>query len=68
MLFWINTEEKQKKQAKKINKTICNKNALKKCEIFCKKDYLPEMTRRIKLSNKKHKVKYIPPYKRRYRI
>jgi hypothetical protein len=50
---------KSKKNNKKINKTM-NKSTLKKCEDFCKKDYMVEMNKVFKKSSKKYNVPYNP--------
>jgi len=52
-----------KKFSKKLNKTIKNKSALKKCENFCKKDYLIKMNNILKNSAKKYGNPYKPPTK-----
>ena len=52
-----------KKFSKKLNKTIKNKSALKKCENFCKKDYLIKMNNILKNSAKKYGNPYKSPTK-----
>ena len=49
--------------SKKINKTIKNKSSLKKCEDFCKNDYMVEMNKVFKKSGEKWNVPYNPTKK-----
>lgn len=51
---------KSKKFSKRLNKTIKNKSTLKKCEQFCKKDYMVEMNKVFKKSGEKWNVPYNP--------
>ena len=43
-----------------MNKTIKNKSILKKCEAFCKNDYMVEMNKVFKKSSEKWRVPYNP--------
>jgi len=52
-----------KKNNKRIKKTIKNKSSLKKCEIFCKKDYMVEMKKVFKKSSEKYNIPYKLPTK-----
>ena len=52
-----------KKFSKKLNKTIKNKSALKKCENFCKNDFLIKMNNILKNSAKKYGNPYKSPTK-----
>jgi hypothetical protein len=54
---------KSKKLNKKINKTTKNKSGLKKCEQFCKNDYMVEMKKVFKKSSKKYNIPYESPTK-----
>jgi hypothetical protein len=49
------TYNKLKKNIKKLNKTSKNKPSLKKCESFCKKDYMVEMNKLFKKYDKNYK-------------
>jgi hypothetical protein len=49
-----------KKNNKKIKKTIKNKSSLKKCEHFCKNDYLVEMKKMFTKNAKQFNVEYNP--------
>jgi len=51
---------KSKSFSKKLNKTIKNKLSLKKCEDFCKNDYMVEMNKVFKKSGEKWRVPYNP--------
>ena len=51
---------KSKSFIKKLNKTIKNKSSLKKCEDFCKNDYMVEMNKVFKKSGEKWHVPYKP--------
>ena len=51
---------KSKSFSKKLNKTIKNKSSLKKCEDFCKNDYMVEMNKVFKKSGEKWRVPYNP--------
>ena len=55
--------KKSKKLNKKINKTIKNKSGLKKCEQFCKHDYMVEMKKVFKKKSKKYNIPYESPTK-----
>ena len=55
--------DKSKKFSKNLNKTIKNKSSLKKCENFCKKDYMKYMDKKIKIFSKKHNMEYKHPTK-----
>ena len=46
--------------SKKLNKTIKNKSSLKKCEDFCKNDYMVEMKKVLKKSGEKWNLPYNP--------
>ena len=46
--------------SKKLNKTIKNKTSLKKCEGFCKNDYVVEMNKVLKKSGEKWNVPHNP--------
>ena len=52
-----------KNRIKKINKTIKNKPSLKKCDQFCKNDYIVEMNKVFKKSAEKYNLPYTPPTK-----
>ena len=54
---------KSKKFSKKLNKTIKNKSTLKKCQDFCKNDYMVEMSKVNKKVSKKYNVPYKSPTK-----
>jgi hypothetical protein len=54
---------KSKKFSKKLNKTIKNKPTLKKCEQFCKNDFMVEMKKVFKNSSKKYNNSYKSPTK-----
>lgn len=54
---------KVKNRINKINKTIKNKPSLKKCEQFCKNDYIVEMNKVFKKSAEKYNLPYTPPTK-----
>lgn len=54
---------KSRKFTKKLNKTIKNKSTLKKCETFCKNDYLREMKKVFKKSSEKFNIPYKSPTK-----
>jgi hypothetical protein len=54
---------KSKSFNKKLNKTIKNKTTLKKCEDFCKNDYMVEMKKVFKKSSKKYNIPYKSPTK-----
>jgi hypothetical protein len=45
---------------KKLNKTIKNKSTLKKCEKFCKNDYMLELNKSFKKSSDKFRNPNIP--------
>ena len=49
---------KSKKLSTKLNKTIKNKSALKKCEQFCKKDYMVELDKQMKQSSTKEQREF----------
>jgi hypothetical protein len=49
--------------SKKLNKTIKNKPTLKKCEDFCKNDYMVEMKKVFKKSFEKYNIPYKSPTK-----
>lgn len=51
---------KTKSFSKKLNKTIKNKSSLKKCENFCKNDYMVEMNKVFKKSGEKYNVPHNP--------
>ena len=53
-------KNKSKLFSKKLNKTIKNKSSLKKCEDFCKNDYMVEMNKVFKKSGEKWNVPYNP--------
>jgi hypothetical protein len=46
-----------------LNKSIKNKSKLRKCERFCKKDYMVSMDDLFKASAKKYNVSYTEPTK-----
>lgn len=54
---------KSKAFSKKLNKTVKNKTTLKKCEDFCKNDYMVEMKKVFKLMYKKYKIPWKSPTK-----
>jgi hypothetical protein len=54
---------KSKKFSKKLTKTIKNKSTLKKCEQFCKKDYMIEMRKIFKKNSEKYNIPYKSPTK-----
>jgi len=54
---------KSKKFSKKLNKTTKNKSSLKKCEKFCKDDYMVEMKKVFKKSAEKYNIPYESPTK-----
>jgi len=54
---------KSKKFSKKLNKTTRNKSSLKKCEKFCKDDYMVEMNKVYKKSSEKYNNPYESPTK-----
>lgn len=54
---------KSKSFSKKLNKTIKNKPILKKCEDFCKNDYMVEMKKVFKKSSEKYNIPYKSPTK-----
>jgi hypothetical protein len=54
---------KSKKFSKKINKTTKNKSSFKKCEKFCKDDYMVEMKKVFKKSAEKYNIPYESPTK-----
>jgi hypothetical protein len=56
--------EKSKKCMKKLNKSIKNKPGLKKCEQFCKNDYVVEINRLEEKDAKKYNFPYRPPTKK----
>ena len=49
---------KSTKFIKKLNKTIKNKPTLKKCENFCKNDYMREINKVFKKSSDKFSLPY----------
>jgi hypothetical protein len=51
---------KSKKLSKKLSKKTKNKSGFKKCEFFCKNDYLVEMNKVFKKSGEKWNVPYNP--------
>ena len=51
---------KTKSFSKKLNKTIKNKSSLKKCENFCKNDYMVEMNKVFKKSGEKMNIPLNP--------
>jgi len=53
---------KSRKKIKRINKTT-NKSTLKKCEKFCKDDYMIEMNKVFRKSSEKYNTPYISPTK-----
>lgn len=56
---------KSKSFSKKLNKTIKNKPTLKKCEDFCKNDYMVEMEKVFKKGSKNNNS-YKSPTKQEY--
>lgn len=54
---------KSKSFSKKLTKTIKNKPTLKKCEDYCKNDYMVEMKKVFKNSSEKHNIPYKSPTK-----
>jgi len=54
--------DKSKKFIRKLNKTV-NNTSLKKCENFCKKDYIPEINKSIRKNAKKYNISYKFPTK-----
>jgi len=57
------TINKSKNLAKKTKKTIKNKSSLKKCEKFCKHDYIVEIKKVFKKSAEKYNIPYKSPTK-----
>jgi len=55
--------KRSKKFIKKLIRTVKNKPNLKKCEDFCKNDYMVEMKRVIKKTSEKYNVPYVSPTK-----
>jgi hypothetical protein len=56
-------KNKSRKFIKKLNKTTKNKSNFKKCENFCKKDYMIEMNKVYKKSSEKYNIPYELPRK-----
>lgn len=54
---------KSKKNSKKLNKTIKDKPALRKCESFCKNDYMVELNKVFKKSSEKYNIPFKSPTK-----